>query len=122
MPIAIAANCVRIIGTGLLVQNGYPDAAQGASHETWGVIVFVLALRMLYILHALVRRLFPEKGGTSSTPRVATATAAFPGGRNSSPRFIVTALLIAAAAIFLQTRARGESSRLVVPSPNFLCN
>ena len=63
---------------------------------------------MLYILHALVRRLFPEKGGTSSTPSVATATTAFPGVRSSSPRFIVTALLIAAAAIFLQTRARSE--------------
>ena len=108
VPIAIAANCVRIIGTGLLVQNGYPDAAQGASHETWGVIVFVLALLMLYILHALVRRLFPEKGGASSTPSVATATTTFPGVRNSSLRFIVTALLIAAAAIFLQTQARGE--------------
>jgi exosortase D (VPLPA-CTERM-specific) len=108
VPIAIAANCVRIVGTGLLVQNGYPAAAKDSSHEAWGVIVFILALLMLYILHALVRRLLPEKGATSSTPSVATATTALPGVRNSSPRFIVTTLLIAAAAIFLQTRARSE--------------
>jgi len=65
VPIAIAANCVRIIGTALLVQNGYPGAAQGASHEAWGVIVFVLALVMLYALHALVLILVPETGGES---------------------------------------------------------
>ena len=65
VPIAIAANCFRIIGTALLVQNGYPGTAQGASHETWGMIVFVLALLMLYALHELVRFLLPETGGES---------------------------------------------------------
>jgi exosortase len=65
VPIAIAANCVRIVVTGLLVQNGYPGAAEGDYHEAWGVIVFVLALLMLYTLHALVGFSLPETGGES---------------------------------------------------------
>jgi exosortase len=65
LPIAIAANDVRIIGTGLLVQYGRPEAAEGYYHSSWGVIIFVLALLMLYALHALVRVLVPERGRES---------------------------------------------------------
>jgi len=107
VPIAIAANCVRIIGTGLLVQHGYPDAAQGASHEIWGVIVFVLALLMLYTLHALIRFLFPGKG-QSFTRSTSTALTAFASVRSSTASFVVATLLIAVAAVFLQAHAGSE--------------
>jgi exosortase D (VPLPA-CTERM-specific) len=107
VPIAIAANCVRIIGTGLLVQHGYPGAAQGAYHETWGVIVFVLALLMLYALHALIRFLFPEKGGQLFPAGTPTASV-FAGVRSSATSFILATLLIAASAVFLQAYAGSE--------------
>lgn len=64
LPIAIAANDVRIIGTGLLVQHR-PEAADGYYHSSWGVFIFVIALLMLYALHALVRVLVPERGRES---------------------------------------------------------
>jgi exosortase len=66
IPIAIAANSVRIIGTGLLVQYWNPEKAEGYFHASWGLIIFVLSLLMLYLLHLLIRRLLRlphETGG-----------------------------------------------------------
>jgi exosortase len=61
LPIAIAANDVRIIGTGLLVQH-WPEAADGFYHSSWGLLTFaIFALLMLYTLHALVGVVDPGK-------------------------------------------------------------
>lgn len=65
VPIAIAANSVRIIGTGLLVQYWDADKAEGYFHASWGWIVFVISLLMLYALHALIRLIWPEKRGAA---------------------------------------------------------
>ena len=54
VPIAVAANCVRIIGTGLLVQYWNPDKAEGYFHASWGWIIFVVALGMLGAVHWLL--------------------------------------------------------------------
>jgi exosortase len=54
IPIAIVANSVRIIGTGLLVQYWNPDKAEGFFHASWGWIIFVLSLLLLYFLHRLI--------------------------------------------------------------------
>ncbi len=66
VPIAVAANSIRIIGTGLLVQYWDADKAEGYFHASWGWIIFVVSLIMLYALHALIRILFPEKGDAQS--------------------------------------------------------
>jgi exosortase len=63
VPIAVAANSVRIIGTGLLVQYWDAEKAEGYFHASWGWIIFVVSLVMLYALHGLVRVLSPERGG-----------------------------------------------------------
>ena len=63
IPITVAANDVRIVGTGLLVQYWDPEAAEGYFHASWGLIIFVISLLMLYGLHALIRVVFPEKDG-----------------------------------------------------------
>ncbi len=70
VPITVAANDIRIVGTGLLVQYWDPAAAEGFFHASWGLLTFVLSLAMFYALHGLIRMLFregtfPEKGGTS---------------------------------------------------------
>ena len=65
IPIAIVANSVRIIGTGLLVQYWDPDKADGFFHASWGWIIFVLSLLMLYALHAVVRLLLRRRGEES---------------------------------------------------------
>ena len=54
VPIAVAANSVRIIGTGLLVQYWDPEKAEGYFHASWGWMIFVISLLMLYTLHGLI--------------------------------------------------------------------
>jgi exosortase len=61
VPIAVAANCVRIIGTGLLVQYWNADKADGYFHASWGWLTFIVAFVMLYALHALIRLIWPAK-------------------------------------------------------------
>jgi len=62
VPIAVVANSVRIIGTGLLVQYWDPDKAEGYFHASWGWIIFVISLLLLYALHRLITAIWPDKG------------------------------------------------------------
>jgi exosortase len=62
VPIAVVANSARIIGTGLLVQYWDADKAEGYFHASWGWIIFVLSLLLLYGLHTLIRTLWPDRG------------------------------------------------------------
>jgi exosortase len=55
IPIAIAANAVRILGTGLCVQYWDPDKAQGFFHEFSGWVMFVVSLGCLFIVHRVMR-------------------------------------------------------------------
>ncbi|MGD0730468.1 MAG: exosortase A [Terracidiphilus sp.] len=59
-PIAIAANAVRILGTGLCVQYWDPDKALGFFHEFSGWVIFIVSLGCLYIVHCIMN-LFPAK-------------------------------------------------------------
>ena len=60
IPIAIAANAVRILGTGLCVQYWDPDKALGFFHEFSGWVIFLVSLTCLYGVHR-VMSLFPVK-------------------------------------------------------------
>ncbi len=51
IPIAIAANGFRIVGTGLLVHYWDPSKAEGFFHEFSGWLIFVVSLLMLFGLH-----------------------------------------------------------------------
>ena len=55
IPIAIAANTARIVGTGLCVQYWDPEKALGFFHEFSGWVMFVISLVCLYVLHRLMR-------------------------------------------------------------------
>lgn len=61
IPIAIAANAVRIVGTGLCVQYWDPDKAMGFFHEFSGWVIFLVSLACLYLLHKAMS-LIPVKG------------------------------------------------------------
>lgn len=54
IPIAIAANNVRIIGTGLLAHYWSPDVAEGYYHTSWGLLTWIISLVMLWALHRLL--------------------------------------------------------------------
>jgi exosortase len=55
VPIAVAANAVRIIGTGLLVQYWDPDKALGFFHEFSGWIIFLVSVFLLIGAQSLLR-------------------------------------------------------------------
>lgn len=54
IPIAIVANIIRVIVTGLLVEYVSPDAARGFFHEFAGMAVFAFALALLLAAGALL--------------------------------------------------------------------
>ena len=60
IPIAIAANALRILGTGLCVQYWDPDKALGFFHEFSGWVIFLVSLACLYAVHRGMS-LFPAK-------------------------------------------------------------
>lgn len=54
IPIAVAANALRIFGTGLCVQYWDPDKAVGFFHEFSGWLMFLVSLGCLYGVHRLM--------------------------------------------------------------------
>ncbi len=56
IPIAVLANALRILGTGLCVQYWDPDKAVGFFHEFSGWLMFLVSLAILYLVHALLQK------------------------------------------------------------------
>jgi exosortase len=65
LPIAVAVNSLRVVGTGLLVQYWDPNKAQGFFHEFQGWLMFVASLVMVYLLHGAIRILWPPRRNDS---------------------------------------------------------
>ncbi len=109
LPIAVAANSLRVVGTGLLVQYWDPDKAQGFFHEFQGWLMFVASLGMVYLLHQAILVFWPEDGTDSSGGSYDLARGE---GRVMKPfrglRFVLAAGFVALTAIFLQARGRVE--------------
>ena len=55
IPIAVAANSLRIVGTGVLIQFWDPAKAEGFFHAFSGWLIFVVSLLMLFLLHQILR-------------------------------------------------------------------
>ncbi len=51
VPIAIAANSLRIVGTGLCVQYWDADKAMGFFHQFSGFVMFLISLTCLFLTH-----------------------------------------------------------------------
>lgn len=60
LPIAVAANVARIVGTGLCVQYWDPTKAMGFFHEFSGWVMFLVSLGCLYLVHRAMA-LIPER-------------------------------------------------------------
>jgi exosortase len=55
IPIAVVANGLRIVGTGILAQYWDPHKAEGFFHNFSGLLIFLLSLASLILLHRLWR-------------------------------------------------------------------
>jgi exosortase D (VPLPA-CTERM-specific) len=108
VPIAVVANSVRIIGTGLLAQYWDAEKAEGYYHASWGLIIWILSLLLLYALRGLIRLLWRKKGslaGTATAPSGAVSSAV---ACSFTPQFVLAALLLASAATYLQVHRHSE--------------
>lgn len=56
LPIAIVANCLRVVGTGILAQYFGPAVAEGFFHEFAGLFVFVGAVVLFSVLGSFLKR------------------------------------------------------------------
>jgi exosortase len=61
IPIAVAANAIRIVGTGLCVQFWDPEKALGFFHQFSGWVMFLVSLASLYLVHLTMRLVPPRR-------------------------------------------------------------
>jgi exosortase D (VPLPA-CTERM-specific) len=109
-PIAIVANSFRIFGTGMLVQYGHPDLAEGFLHEFSGEVIFVVALVMLFFCHRLIVRVFGPGSKTDEQAHIVPPRTSFRERRpiQVSLRFALAVALMLPAAVILQAASRPE--------------
>jgi exosortase len=74
VPIAIAANAARIVGTGLCVQYWDPVKALGFFHEFSGWVIFVISLICLYVIHRLMLLVAPPRNPLSGSAKEVKTT------------------------------------------------
>lgn len=63
VPIAVAANSIRVSATGVLAYQVDPSYAQGISHQAAGMVVFAIGVALLLGLDWCLK---PDAGGTES--------------------------------------------------------
>jgi exosortase len=68
IPIAIAANGIRVAGTGLAAHYYGPDAAQGFFHTFSGWIIFIAAFMMMFLYYKFIVWMAPERKAKDSIP------------------------------------------------------
>jgi exosortase len=61
MPIAIAANGIRVAGTGIAAHFYGEQAAQGFFHSFSGWIIFIAAFVMMFVLYRIIAWIAPER-------------------------------------------------------------
>lgn len=108
VPAAISANILRIVATGLLGQHN-PEWAKGFYHEFQGMMVFVLALIMLFIVHRVIEWIWQPRQGNSpqSRPTEESMPVYKPSATQGwSPHFVVAMILMLATALGLQFSQR----------------
>jgi len=110
VPIAIAANALRVLALVLVAYHFGDDAAQGAVHTAAGLLVFVAAFLMLTTLDSL----FGLRGGPSRRNAASRELPLVPRNSHLAP-ILVAALMIMtslAAPVLKPVRAEGPSLQL----------
>jgi exosortase D (VPLPA-CTERM-specific) len=109
VPIAVVANSFRVFGTGMLVQFWDPDKAEGFFHTFQGLLIFAVALVLLFAVHRVISLLWKSdaaKPRADAAPEKASGTAL--PVESTAPRFWLAAALMLATAVGLQAHSRNE--------------
>jgi exosortase D (VPLPA-CTERM-specific) len=110
VPIAVVANSFRVFGTGMLVQFWDPDKAEGFFHTFQGLLIFVVALALLFGVHRLISLIWKSDGAKpqADAAPMKTSGTALPVD-STAPRFWIAAALMLATAVGLQAHSRNEN-------------
>jgi exosortase/archaeosortase family protein len=73
LPIAFAANAVRVIVLVLITYHFGDEAGQGFLHGTAGIVLMLVALLLFFVLDSLLDRLLRPRGPPPPMPAPANA-------------------------------------------------
>ncbi len=110
VPIAVAANSFRVFGTGMLVQFWDPDKAEGFFHTFQGLVIFAVALVLLFAVHRVISLIWKTSPATPplAKPAVRQSENTFQSA-GGSPRFWMAAVLMLTTAVGLQAHSHNEN-------------
>jgi exosortase D (VPLPA-CTERM-specific) len=109
IPIAVAANSFRIVGTGLVVQYWNKEMAEGFYHALGGWLIFVVSLVMLFAVHRVIVAIWGRDPGPQAEPvRPAVGMPRDVNTSGSLFRFIAAAIVMLATATLLQAHSQNE--------------
>ena len=61
IPIAIAGNVFRLLGTGLCIRHWNPDRAMGFFHEFSGWVTYLVSFACMFVFHQILRLVLAER-------------------------------------------------------------
>lgn len=112
IPVAIAANGIRVAGTGIAAHLYGPEAAQGFFHEFSGWLVFVVAFILLFAVQRAIAWLFPDRRAKAESPAPPPSAFPTPALPPSALRAVVVTLVLVAGAVAI---ARASKTEAVLP-------
>jgi exosortase D (VPLPA-CTERM-specific) len=119
VPIAVVANSFRVFAVGLFKQFGYGDLAEGVPHALMGLLVFAVALTLLFAVHRVISLIW--RSGPAASRSVAYLEEQSAGGtlvKAGSFRFGIVAVPMLATAIGLQAYSGWEVVKHVGSLPS----
>jgi exosortase D (VPLPA-CTERM-specific) len=105
VPIAIVANGLRILGTGLAVQNYGPAAAEGFFHAFSGWMIFIVAFLTICLVNRVIVWIAPDLGQvtTTRTPKMGNTVREPMYGR-----IMILTFTLVSAALYLGYASKTE--------------
>jgi exosortase D (VPLPA-CTERM-specific) len=112
IPVAIAANGIRVAGTGLAAHYVGPEAAQGFFHEFSGWLVFVVAFILLFAVQRVIAWMAPDRTDRPAPPPAVSPDVAGRSAYSSGYRAVIVALVLLLGTVAI---ARASKSEAVPP-------
>jgi EpsI family protein len=122
VPIALLTNAVRVMTTGVMTYHFGRQIAEGVWHDLMGLLVYVVALGLLFAVNASLKRSIQRFAGARPTPESRSRIdddayeskneRAVDGGFSKAGHFYLAAAALLAGAVFVHWSGRIGESRI----------